>query len=41
MPTESLALANAFLFALNNMLTKKGLRYSNPVKAVGAGRDDI
>jgi uncharacterized membrane protein len=34
MSGESFALANAFLFALHNMLTKKGLRYSNPATAV-------
>ena len=34
MTAESYALANAFLFALHNMLTKKGLRYSNPATAV-------
>lgn len=34
MPAEFFALANAFLFALHNMLTKKGLRYSTPVTAV-------
>ncbi|MBI2985582.1 MAG: DMT family transporter [Deltaproteobacteria bacterium] len=34
MPAELFALANAFLFALHNMLTKKGLRYSNPATAV-------
>ncbi|MBI3000605.1 MAG: hypothetical protein HYY46_19450, partial [Deltaproteobacteria bacterium] len=34
MPAEIFALANAFLFAFHNMLTKKGLRYSNPVTAV-------
>jgi uncharacterized membrane protein len=34
MPAEFFALANAFLFALHNMLTKKGLRYSNPGTAV-------
>jgi len=33
-PAEIFALANAFLFAFHNMLTKKGLRYSNPVTAV-------
>jgi uncharacterized membrane protein len=33
-PAELYALANAFLFALHNMLTKKGLRYSNPATAV-------
>jgi uncharacterized membrane protein len=34
MPAEFFALANAFLFALHNMLTKKGLRYSTPATAV-------
>lgn len=34
MPAELFALANAFFFALHNMLTKKGLRYSNPGTAV-------
>ncbi|MBI2089294.1 MAG: DMT family transporter [Deltaproteobacteria bacterium] len=34
MPAELFALANAFLFAFHNMLTKKGLRYSNPATAV-------
>ncbi|HZD40784.1 MAG TPA: DMT family transporter [Terriglobales bacterium] len=34
MPPELFALANAFFFALHNMLTKKGLRYSNPATAV-------
>ena len=34
MPPEFFALANAFLFAFHNMLTKKGLRYSNPGTAV-------
>lgn len=34
MPAEFFALANAFLFALHNILTKKGLRYSNPATAV-------
>jgi uncharacterized membrane protein len=34
MPAEFYALANAFLFALHNMFTKKGLRYSNPATAV-------
>ena len=29
MPAEFFALANAFFFALHNILTKKGLRYSN------------
>lgn len=34
MPAEFYALANAFLFALHNMFTKKALRYSNPATAV-------
>lgn len=34
MPAEAFALANAFLFALHNILTKKGLRFSNPTTAV-------
>jgi uncharacterized membrane protein len=34
MSGEFFALANAFLFALHNLLTKKGLRYSNPATAV-------
>ena len=34
MPAEFFALASAFLFALHNLLTKKGLRYSNPATAV-------
>jgi drug/metabolite transporter, DME family len=34
MPPEVFALANAFFFALHNLLTKKGLRYSNPPTAV-------
>lgn len=34
MPAELFALANAFLFAFHNMLTKKGLRYSNAATAV-------
>ncbi len=33
-PPELYALANAFLFAVHNMLAKKGLRYSNPATAV-------
>jgi len=33
-PAEFYALANAFLFALHNMLSKKALRYSNPATAV-------
>src|SRR5215470_178289 len=33
-PTEFYALANAFLFALHNLLAKKALRYSNPATAV-------
>jgi uncharacterized membrane protein len=34
MPAELFALANAFLFALHNMLTRKGLRTSNPATAL-------
>lgn len=34
MPPELFALVTAFFFALHNMLTKKGLRYSNPATAV-------
>jgi uncharacterized membrane protein len=34
MSGEFFALANAFLFALHNMFTKKGLRTSNPATAV-------
>ena len=34
MPAEFFALANAFFFALHNMLTKKALRYSNPATGV-------
>jgi DME family drug/metabolite transporter len=34
MPAEIFALANAFFFALHNMFTKKGLKYSNPPTAV-------
>jgi len=34
MPAELFALSNAFFFALHNMLTKKGLKYSNPPTAV-------
>ncbi len=34
MPPELFALTNAFCFALHNMLTKKGLRYSDPATAV-------
>jgi uncharacterized membrane protein len=34
MPAEIFALANAFFFALHNLLTKKALRYSNPATAV-------
>jgi uncharacterized membrane protein len=34
MPAELFALANAFLFALHNLLTKKALRTSNPATAV-------
>lgn len=37
MPAELYALANAFLFALHNMFTKKGLAYSNPPTAVLTG----
>ena len=33
-PAEFYALANACLFALHNMLSKKALRYSNPATAV-------
>lgn len=33
-PAECYALANAFLFALHNMFTKKALRHSNPATAV-------
>jgi drug/metabolite transporter, DME family len=33
-PAEFYALANAFLFALHNLLSKKALRYSNPATAV-------
>ena len=33
-PAEFYALANAFLFALHNMFTKKALRYSNPATGV-------
>ncbi|HYA31091.1 MAG TPA: EamA family transporter, partial [Acidobacteriota bacterium] len=33
-PAEIFALANAFLFALHNILTKKALRYSNPATGV-------
>ena len=33
-PAEFYALANAFLFALHNLFTKKALRYSNPATAV-------
>lgn len=33
-PAELYALANAFLFALHNIFTKKALRYSNPATAV-------
>jgi len=36
-PAEFYALANAFLFALHNMLTKKALRYSHPATAVISG----
>lgn len=34
MPAELYALSTAFFFALHNLLTKKGLRYSNPATAV-------
>ena len=34
MPAEFFALVNAFLFSLHNILTKKGLRFSNPATAV-------
>jgi DME family drug/metabolite transporter len=34
MPAEFFALANAFTFALHNMLAKKALRYSNPATGV-------
>ncbi len=34
MPAELFALANAFFFALHNVFTKKGLKYSNPPTAV-------
>jgi transporter family protein len=33
-PAEFYALANAFLFALHNMFSKKALRYSNPATGV-------
>ncbi|HEX9663852.1 MAG TPA: hypothetical protein VGB27_16310 [Candidatus Binatia bacterium] len=33
-PAEFYALANAFLFALHKMLSKKALRYSNAATAV-------
>src|SRR6266446_7136664 len=33
-PAEFYALANAFLFALHNLFTKKALRTSNPATAV-------
>ncbi|HEV8719133.1 MAG TPA: DMT family transporter [Candidatus Binatia bacterium] len=33
-PAEFYALANAFLFALHNLFTKKALHYSNPATAV-------
>src|SRR5688572_18130132 len=33
-PAELYALANAFLFAFHNMLTKKAMRYSNPATGV-------
>ncbi len=34
MAAEFFALANAFFFALHNLLTKKALYYSNPATAV-------
>ena len=34
---EFYALANAFLFALHNLFTKKALRYSNPATGVISG----
>lgn len=34
MPAEFFALANAFTFALHNLLAKKALRYSNPATGV-------
>ncbi len=37
MPAQLFALATAFFFALHNMLTKKGLRYSNAATAVLSG----
>jgi drug/metabolite transporter (DMT)-like permease len=33
-PAEFYALANAFLFALHNLFSKKALRYSNPATGV-------
>jgi hypothetical protein len=33
-PAEFYALANAFLFAFHNMLTKKAMRYSYPATGV-------
>ena len=33
-PAELYALANAFLFALHNIFTKKALRFSNPATGV-------
>ncbi len=36
-PAELYALANAFLFALHNILSKKALRHSNPATAVISG----
>src|SRR5438445_11047832 len=33
-PAEFYALANAFLFALHNIFSKKALRHSNPATAV-------
>ena len=41
MPAEIFALANAFLFALHNLLTKKGLRTSTPGTAVKEPARDI
>jgi len=34
MPAEFFALGTAFFYALHNVLTKKGLRHSNPATAV-------
>ena len=36
-PAEFYASANAFLFALHNILSKKALRHSNPATAVISG----